>query len=223
MGKDNNDLIICSTDTGEIVTDEKYRIVDITDKVVLSKTRRKINYPAITKEDLVSGNLEIRTIYDYLRNHGELNKFGFMKIYDGCYVNNELFKIGSESGFGNEISKLITLVSIRNRIKTYDNSYNECRNWNEIYEALSIKNRNKMSEFKRVLIKYDLVRQITTKNSKMKLDSSQMVLNPNYFRYGTHVSQVSIVAFRDVSLSKIHPYNTFYLYLQGMIGCEDIL
>lgn len=217
------DLIVCSADTGEIITDEKYKIVDITDKVVLSRNKNKNPYPVVTKDDLITGNLEIKTIYNYLRNSGELNRFGFMKIHGGCYVNNELFKIGSETGFGNEISKLITLVSMRNRIKMDVNSNIECKNWNDIYEVLNIKNRNKMSELKKVLIKYDLVRQITTKNSKMKLDTCQMILNPNYFRYGTHVSQVSIVAFRDITLNKIHPYNTFYLYINGMIGSEDIL
>lgn len=141
-----------------------------------------------------------------------------MKL-NGVYVSTELFEIGANEGFGREICKLISLTSFRNRIKA--TSTTECNSWTELYKILGINGRNKGAEFRRILEKYDLVRLVTFKNSKLG-NKEQIILNPNYFRKGSHVSQACIVAFKDVTLHKIHHYNVFYLYVNGFIEKDDI-
>lgn len=159
-----------------------------------------------------------KMIYSYLRKTGEIDKFGFIKL-SGTYVSNDIFKIGSEEGVANELCKMISLCSFRNRIKKTDTT--ECNIWSDLYEVIGIKNKNTGAKFKRVLIKYDIVRQSIFKNSKLG-ERKQIIVNPNYFRHGTYVGQASIVAFRDVTLNKIHKYSLFNLYLNGFIDIDDV-
>ncbi|MGL5962008.1 MAG: hypothetical protein ACRCZ0_08645 [Cetobacterium sp.] len=174
----------------------------------------------ITKDMLLNHSSDLlRFLYRASRGANHINKYGMVKV-DGMYVNDIYFKIGVEaSSKAYYIFELRNLLSVRGFIKTSKDSTVDCRDWSEMFCALGIPTTNKRSRkfLKSLLIKHDMIREGTKPNG-LKV----MVVNPLILRKSSHTSDFCISVFKDCVLPKVDKYNTYLLYLNGLLEYSDL-
>lgn len=173
----------------------------------------------ITKEDLENPSIElIRYLYKTMKIENKIDKYGMIKV-DGYYVSDKFFEIGEKSGvLAKNFFKIKFILSCRGFVKKTDTT--DCETWKDVMEAFGIETSNirKMSAMKKLLLDNDVVR-ISTKPSNKKV----FVVNPNIIRHGSHTSDFCIAVYKDVTLNKIDRYNTYLMYLNGLLDRDDII
>ena len=172
----------------------------------------------ITKELLLEPTVQlINFMYRAMKSDGKIDKYGMIKI-DGLYVGKDFFEIGANAGvLAENFIRLKMALSLRGFVKKTPTT--DCKTWKEVMGVLGIEttNKNKMSAMKRLLTKNDVIRE------KRKLNGQRVfVVNPNILRNGTHTSDFCISTFKDIILTKVDKYNTYLMYLNGLLEYEDI-
>lgn len=179
----------------------------------------KETYKNITKEDLLNPSIElVKYLYRAMKIDGKIDKYGMIKV-DGFYVSDKFFEIGRNSGeLAKHFFNIKSLLSIRGFAKKNDTT--DCETWNDLMEAfgIEISNKKKVVKMRRLLLDNDVVR-ISTKPSNKRV----FVINPNIIRHGSHTSDFCISVYKDVVLNKVDRYNTYLMYLNGLLDKKDII
>ncbi len=173
----------------------------------------------ITKEDLENPSIElIRYLYKTMKIENKIDRYGMIKV-DGCYVSDKFFEIGRDAGeLAKHFFNIKFILSVRGFAKKTNTT--DCETWNDLMEAFGIEtsNKKKVVKMRRLLLDNDVVR-ISTKPSNKKV----FVINPNIIRHGSHTSDFCISVYKDVTLNKIDRYNTYLMYLNGLLDKNDII
>ncbi|MGL4646041.1 MAG: hypothetical protein ACRDAG_01285 [Cetobacterium somerae] len=203
----NSRYAVIDMETGHIVreTDKK--------EVAISETKLEV-----TKEMLLEPTHDIiKHIYRQMKISGKIDSYGMIEM-EGLFVGEKFFEVGANAGvLAENFIRLKKVLSFRGFIKK--NKTTDCENWNEVMEVLGIQttNKRKVLSMKKLLIGNDIIRENNKLNGK-----KCYVVNPNVLRHGTHTSDYCIATFKDVALNKVDRYNTYLLYINGLVEYNDI-
>ncbi len=174
----------------------------------------------ITKEMIRDLNPEIaRYLYRTMKKEGKINNFGMIQV-DGLYVSQEFFRLGYESGIlAQHVCRLKDekVLGYRGFIKK--TSTTDCETWSEVMQqiGIDITNKRKVSAMKKLLIDNDVIREARKMTGKRCF-----VMNPNVIRHCAFTSDFCIATFKDVTLTKVDKYNTYLMFMNGLLDYEDI-
>ena len=191
-----------------------------TDRVLGKKDNKKLEQ--ITPEEFKNFSVQdVNNIYKALKSSREINKYGFIRLSGSLWFNYEALGWALECGVSKEFALLCTKMSARNYIKMKgaETQTHECSTWTDLFDSIGIQNGNKKIDFKKFLLKHDIVRQSYKFNSNKKV----LVINPTIIRFGSHVSSVSLAVFKDCCMKNINKYSGYLLYANGMIEYEDLI
>lgn len=182
------------------------------------KTAKEEAEMTIAKDMLVNPSVElIKYMYKIMKTTGKIDQYGMIKV-DGLYVGEKFFEIGATCGtYAENFIRLKSALSIRGFIKKTPTT--DCHTWQEVMEILGITTSNKkaMASFKRILTSNDVVRErILPSGNKV------FVVNPNILRHGSHTSDMCIATFKDIVLDRVDKYNTYLMFINGLLEYEDI-
>ena len=173
----------------------------------------------ITKEDLENPTIELLSyLYKTMKIEGKIDKYGMIKV-DGYYVGNDFFKIGEQAGIlAENFFKIKSILSFRGFAKSTTNT--DCETWTSLMEAFNVnpEHKIKVRKMKKLLLDNDVIREATKPSGK-----KVFVINPNIIRHGSHTSDFCISVYKDVVLNKVDRYNTYIMYLNGLLEKEDIM
>lgn len=198
---------IVSMETGELIRVTPHKGIAI-DEVTTTITKDMLETPS---EEL------IKYLYKRMRVSNKIDQFGMIKL-DGLYVGEDFFRIGAESGILAEcFFRMKSALSIRGFIKKTPTV--DCSSWKEVIEVLGIDpaNKRKFGAMKKILIKEDVIRE-----GRNPIGKKVYAVNPNILRHGTHTSDYCISIFRDVTLHKVDKFNTYLMYLNGLLNYSDV-
>lgn len=202
----------------------RFQVIDMETGQIYLETnskRRAIQetYKNITKEDLLNPSIElIKYLYKSMKIDKKIDKYGMIKV-DGCYVGDKFFEIGERSGIlAENFFKIKSILSCRGFAKKTDTT--DCETWKDLMIVFGINPEHKLKvrAMKKLLLDNDVIR-VSTKPSNKKV----FVINPNIIRHGSHTSDFCISVYKDVVLNKVDRYNTYLMYLNGLLEKEDIL
>lgn len=203
---------------------KRFQVIDMETGQIYLETnskRRAIQetYKDITKEDLLNPSIDlVKFLYKEMKIDSKIDKYGMIKV-DGCYVSDKFFEIGRNAGeLAKHFFNIKFILSVRGFAKK--TSTTDCETWNDLMEAfgIEISNKKKVTKMKKLLLDNDVIR-VSTKPSNKKV----FVINPNIIRHGSHTSDFCIAVYKDVTLNKIDRYNTYLMYLNGLLDKSDII
>jgi len=198
---------VIDMETGEIIRETHSRKTALSEKEML-----------IGKELLLHPTRElINFMYKTMKTDNKIDKFGMIRI-DGLYVGKDFFEIGATAGIlAEHFIRIKLTLSFRGFIKKTKTT--DCTKWSEVMSVLGITNNNKrkVKAMKNLLIKNDVVREAHKLNG-----DKVFVVNPNILRNGTHTSDFCIATFKDIILMRVDKYNTYLMYLNGLLEYDDI-
>lgn len=182
------------------------------------KTAKEETNISITKDMLVDPSVElIKYMYKVMKNTGKIDQYGMIKV-DGLYVGEKFFEIGATCGtYAENFIKLKSALSIRGFVKNTPTT--DCHTWQEVMGVLGVTTSNKkaMASFKRILTSNDVVRERVLPSG-----NRVFVINPNILRHGSHTSDMCIATFKDIVLDRVDRYNTYLMFINGLLEYEDI-
>lgn len=205
------------------MSEGRYGVIDlITGEIIRQTNNKKLAQVEanmlITKEMLDNPSEDlIRHMYKIMKTSGKIDRYGMIQV-DGLYVGEDFFRIGLLCGKDAvNFIRLKYVLSARGFIK--QTSTTDCHTWDEVMIVLGIVPTNKraVKRFKKVLVDNDVVR-------KCYLPSGieVFVVNPNILRHGSHTSALCISTFKDIVLDRVDRYNTYLMYLNGLLEYSDL-
>lgn len=203
---------VVDIDTGEVLIElgKEYKVVKKKNTTNIIKNIMKKNDDGIELSDEDMANL-----YSYLRATNEINKYNQIKI-NGRFISTEYIKLMSENKkYSHALALIISNISSHsNCVKLTQTSL--MSKITQLYELCSIHPRDR-KEFKSLITDNDVIRVFTMIDSKTNKPIKKLVVNPTIIRDGSHTSIISIMAFKDVTVSKINECTTLYLSKLALI------
>lgn len=207
----------------EVLMSTKFGVIDMETGEIVRVTPKKStaaeeSVTEVTKDMIKNPSEELtKFLYRAMRSSNKIDRYGMIKV-DGLYVGEDFFRIGAESGLvASNFFALKGVLSVRGFVKKTCTT--DCENWTDVMEVLGIEtsNKRKVALMKRLLTSNDVIRE-----ARKPHGDKVYVVNPMILRHGSHTSDYCISMFKDKTLTRVDKFNTYLMYINGLLNYSDL-